>query len=255
MKYNLNMEIKQCMALNNAYALLVLSPIDGKMPECMPGQFVQVEVPDSKTTFLRRPISINMANDRELWLLIRDAGAGTRHLINSKPGQSLSIILPLGKPFSMPESKDGRILLVGGGVGVAPLLFLGQKLRQEGYKPEFALGARSAADLLELDEFAKYGTVHVSTEDGSMGEKGLITQHSAFSQDISHIACCGPTPMMRAVAKIAHSRGINCEVSLENMMACGIGACLCCVEDTVKGNTCVCTEGPVFNINQLKWEL
>jgi dihydroorotate dehydrogenase electron transfer subunit len=115
------------------------------------------------------------------------------------------------------------------------------------------LGARSGKDLLELDEFEKYGEVCVSTEDGSVGEKGLVTQHSVLNRECGMIYCCGPAPMMKAVAAIAKQKSICCEVSLENMMACGVGACLCCVEKTVKGNVCVCTEGPVFNINDLTW--
>ena len=87
-----------------------------------------------------------------------------------------------------------------------------------------------------------------------MGEHGLVTRHSALEGNIDTIYCCGPAPMMKAVASIARERAINCEVSLENMMACGLGACLCCVENTVKGNVCVCTEGPVFNINLLNWQ-
>ena len=87
-----------------------------------------------------------------------------------------------------------------------------------------------------------------------MGEKGLVTQNSVMQTDFDFIQCCGPKPMMMAVANIAKERNIECEVSLENMMACGIGACLCCVEDTASsGNVCVCKEGPVFNINELKW--
>ena len=94
----------------------------------------------------------------------------------------------------------------------------------------------------------------VTTEDGSQGEKGFVTNHSILSNEhFDFIATCGPKPMMMAVAKYAHKAGIECEVSLENMMACGLGACLCCVEKTNEGNLCVCKEGPVFNIKQLLW--
>ncbi len=104
-----------------------------------------------------------------------------------------------------------------------------------------------------MKEFEAVGKVHLSTEDGSAGEKGLVTKHSVLDGKIDRIFCCGPSPMMKAVAGIAREKGIDCEVSLENMMACGLGACLCCVENTVKGNVCVCTEGPVFNIEMLNW--
>ena len=109
---------------------------------------------------------------------------------------------------------------------------------------------------MEIECFKQFGEVFVTTEDGSLGEKGFVTNHSVLAKaHYSRISVCGPKPMMVAVARFASSFGISCEVSLENMMACGLGACLCCVEKTVRGNVCVCTEGPVFNINQLTWEL
>jgi dihydroorotate dehydrogenase electron transfer subunit len=109
---------------------------------------------------------------------------------------------------------------------------------------------------LQLDEFVKYGDVYATTEDGSFGEQGFVTQHSVFQQyHFDRICCCGPKPMMVSVAKYAKSHGITCEVSLENKMACGLGACLCCVENTTDGNVCVCKEGPVFNINDLLWQI
>lgn len=120
----------------------------------------------------------------------------------------------------------------------------------------FLLGARTGNDLLELEDFKRYGEVYITTEDGSMGEKGFVTQHTLLqARSFSRISVCGPKPMMVAVAKYAMHAGIPCEVSLENMMACGLGACLCCVEKTVRGNVCVCKEGPVFDIKDLTWEL
>lgn len=256
MKFIHDMVVSECETLNDAYALLKLIPIGAELPPIGAGQFVQIRVPNSPETFLRRPISVNFVDydKHELWLLVRNAGEGTRHLIESQPGDYYNVMYPLGNTFSMPKRKDATTLLVGGGVGVAPLLYFGKILKEQGFKFAFALGARSQGDLLMLEEFEKYAPVHVSTEDGSMGEKGFITQNSVFCGSIDHIACCGPTPMMHAVAKIAREKGAMCEVSLENHMACGIGACLCCVEDTKdEGNVCVCTEGPVFNINRLKW--
>lgn len=258
MMHILDFKVDSSERLSDAYALLKLSPCHASLPQGIePGQFVQVKVDNSPSTYLRRPISVCMADYEagQIWLLVRNAGAGTRHMVEAKAGDIFNIVLPLGHGFSL-ENREGSILLVGGGVGVAPLLYLGKALKERGMNPEFALGARSASDLLLLDEFSKYGPVHLTTEDGSLGEKGFIINHSRFGQEISHIACCGPTPMMKAVAKIAKQRGISCEVSLENMMACGVGACLCCVEDTAdEGNVCVCKEGPVFNANRLKWEL
>lgn len=255
-KYIKDFRIAENRKLHGLYSLLILEPNDGILPEMNPGQFVQVAVNDSPTTFLRRPISINNVDEekKRLWLLVRKAGDGTAHLINSRPGAVINLILPLGNSFTKPSSTNDSLLLIGGGVGVAPMLYFGKCLERQGYKPQFLLGARSAADVLLLEEFKAIGPVHISTEDGSLGEKGLVTHHSVLKGIWNRIYCCGPAPMMKAVAALSRKIGADCEVSLENMMACGLGACLCCVENTVKGNVCVCTEGPVFNINQLTWQ-
>ena len=248
--------IKENRKLHKMYSLLRLTPYDGlELPEINPGQFVQVAVDGSRTTFLRRPISINLVDRdaNELWLLIRRAGDGTSKLMELKPGETVNLILPLGNGFSIPGDKNARILLIGGGVGVAPLLEFGRVLKLSGYKPSFLLGARTKEDLLEVDLFSNIGDTYISTDDGSAGDPGVVTQNHILADTWDMICCCGPVPMMKAVAAKAIEIGAECEVSLENMMACGIGACLCCVERTVKGNVCVCTEGPVFNINQLTW--
>ena len=106
-----------------------------------------------------------------------------------------------------------------------------------------------------LDLFNKYGRVCVTTEDGSMGEKGFVTNHSVLNEHFDRICTCGPKPMMVAVARYANQNNMECEASLENMMACGLGACLCCVEKTTEGNLCVCKEGPVFNVKRLLWQI
>lgn len=242
--------------VHSLYTLMRLTPADDlTLPEIKPGQFVQVAIDGSKTTFLRRPISINYVDNstNELWLLVRNAGDGTAKLMEKKSNEILNLILPLGNGFSIPENKNVKVLLIGGGVGVAPLLQFGRHLKEKGIEPTFLLGARSQNDLLELDLFSLVGNVCLSTDDGSTGEPGVVTQNSVLNNHWDIIYCCGPAPMMKAVAAKAREIGAECEVSLENMMACGVGACLCCVEKTVKGNVCVCTEGPVFNINQLTW--
>ncbi len=187
-------------------------------------------------------------------MLVATVGEGTRALASLQPGAVLNCVLPLGNGFT-PAVADQKVLLVGGGVGVAPLLYMGAQMCEQGFEPTFLLGARTQEDLLMLDEFKKYGHVFVTTEDGSAGEKGFVTNHSILQQEqFTRISTCGPTPMMKAVARLAREKGIDCEVSLENLMACGVGACLCCVEKTTEGNLCVCKEGPVFNINRLLWQ-
>ncbi|MGM9716068.1 MAG: dihydroorotate dehydrogenase electron transfer subunit [Prevotella sp.] len=253
----LDLMVSSVEQLNEKYVLLKLTHSE-PLPPMLPGQFVEVSVGQSLTTFLRRPISINYydAATNELWLLVAVVGDGTRQLSQVRVGDCVNCLLPLGNGFTMPQSASERILLVGGGVGVAPLLYFGQKIKEMGGQPTFLLGARSKKDLLELAEFERLGEVYVTTEDGTLGEKGFVTTHSILDKvRFDQISCCGPKPMMVAVARYAIKADIACEVSLENLMACGLGACLCCVEKTVEGNLCVCKEGPVFNIKRLLWQL
>ncbi len=255
-KYILDLRVKSVESVGGRYSLLKLTH-ELPLPEMLPGQFVEVRVDNSTLTFLRRPISINFVDRdaNELWLLMAAIGEGTRHITALNPGDTLNCVLPLGNGFTMPQNPTERVLLVGGGVGVAPLLYMGAEMRRKGIEPTFLLGARSAKDLLEIDLFKKYGRVCVTTEDGSEGEKGFVTNHSVLGEKFDMIATCGPKPMMVAVARYAHKAGVECEASLENMMACGLGACLCCVEKTTEGNLCVCKEGPVLNIKKLLWQL
>lgn len=257
MKKIMDLRIVSNTPLGDKYVLMVLTPTDyQKLPEIKPGQFVNIAVPNSKTTFLRRPISVNRvsADGRELHLLIRLAGDGTRALARLQPGGMLNVVLPLGNTFPLEDTEGKRILLIGGGVGVAPLLYYGERLKAKGAKPAFLLGARTVDDLLLLGEFNAVAPTCLATEDGSLGVKGFVTDSPVMANpDFDMWVCCGPGPMMKAVAKQARALGIDCYVSLENMMACGVGACLCCVEKTVRGNVCVCTNGPVFNINELTW--
>lgn len=228
------------------------------LPDMQPGQFVEVRIDGSPSTFLRRPISIHFVDreNNELWLLVAMIGDGTRRLGLLKPGDVLNCILPLGNTFTLPQAIPAKYLLVGGGVGMAPMLFLGAEMHRMGCRPTFLLGGRTKGDLLELELFNRYGRVFVTTEDGTMGEKGFVTNHSLLQQErFDRICSCGPKPMMMAVARYARQTATACEVSLENLMACGLGACLCCVEKTTEGNVCVCKEGPVFDINRLLWQI
>ena len=255
-KYILDLRVKSVEKVGGRYSLLKLTH-EQPLPEMVPGQFVEVRVDNSPSTFLRRPISINFVDRdaNELWLLVAAIGEGTRHITTLKPGDTLNCVLPLGNGFTMPKSSSDRVLLVGGGVGVAPLLYMGAEMKRNGIEPTFLLGARSAADLLEIDLFRRYGRVCITTEDASEGEKGFVTNHSVLGEKFDMIATCGSKPMMVAVARYAYKAGVECEASLENMMACGLGACLCCVEKTTEGNLCVCKEGPVLNIKKLLWQL
>lgn len=256
-KYLLDLTVADNVKVHENYVLLKMA-YEHPLPEMLPGQFAEIKVEGSPATFLRRPISINYV-DREknqVWFLIQKAGEGTSRLAQITPGSKINVMFPLGNGFTLPESAYLKPLLIGGGVGIAPLLFLGSSLAEKGIRPHFLLGARSASDLLQLQEFSRLGTVYTTTEDGSHGKKGYVTQHSVLNElHFDRIYTCGPKPMMMAVANYAATNHIECEVSLENMMACGIGACLCCVENTTEGNICVCKEGPVFNTKRLLWQI
>lgn len=258
MKYIENFIVTSNLTLDQRHILLKLKPQDDSRVDLAmikPGQFVQVQAPAADNTFLRLPISINNVEEGLLWLMVQMIGEGTRALGTLKEGDLLNLVLPLGNGFSVDEAQ-GKVLLVGGGVGIAPLLYTGRVLKEKGAEPIFLLGARTASGVLERQLFEQIGRLLITTEDGTLGEKGFVTQHSALlTERFSKIMVCGPKPMMMAVARYANQTHTDCEVSLENMMACGLGACLCCVEKTVRGNVCVCTEGPVFNIKDLTWQL
>ena len=257
-KYILDLTVVSVTKPHPRYVLVKVTDTKNPLPPMLPGQFAQLRVDGSPTTFLRRPISIHYVDTQknEVWFLIQTVGDGTRRLAQLQEGDTLNVVLPLGNGFSLSGKKDERVLLVGGGVGCAPLLYLGKRILENGGRPTFLIGARSKADLLQLELFKELGDVYVTTEDASFGEKGFVTQHSLLQREkFQLIQTCGPKPMMMAVARYAKQSGTPCEVSLENKMACGLGACLCCVEDTKEGHQCVCTSGPVFNINDLKWQI
>ncbi len=226
-----------------------------QLPAILPGQFAEVLVSNSTTTYLRRPFSIynTDSESNELSLLVKTIGDGTAALSKLQKGDILNLIYPLGNSFGLPDRE--KALLIGGGVGIAPMLLLAKMLHHKGFKPDILIGGRTSDDIVEPEKYAAYGDVFITTDDGSAGEKGMVTQHSLFSgkiQEYSKIYACGPDPMMKAIAKVAASIDIPCEISLENTMACGIGACLCCVVETIDGNKTTCIDGPVFDTRKLK---
>lgn len=240
--------------LNKRYFILELQAPE-PLPEFLPGQFVQVLVKDSPATFLRRPFSIhgyNAANN-SFRLLIQVKGEGSRHLTHLKEGEKVNVMYPLGNSFTLPSGKHA--LLVGGGCGVAPLLFLARWLNDHGIEVTIVTGWKRKEDIFEREAYQQCGNVLVTTEDGSEGETGVATNHSIFKslENFNRIYCCGPDRMMRIVGHIATRKGIDCEVSLENTMACGFGVCLCCITQTEHGNQRVCLEGPVFSAKELGW--
>lgn len=253
-----NFKVIENTPLNSANFLIRLKASE-PLPTIYPGQFVNIDIKNSSEVFLRRPFSVFETDyeNNTLSIIVKILGRGSKKLTEIATDESLSLIYPLGKSFSYPSSKD-KVLLVGGGSGIAPMLFLAKESKLAKENVDILLGARTVEDHINADDYKKYGNLHFTTEDGSLGTKGFVTHHETLKNNIASydkVYACGPEPMMKAVASLALKAGVFCEVSLENLMACGFGVCLCCIEPTVNGNVCVCTEGPVFNIKDLKWQI
>ena len=245
--------------------------------DATPGQFVHVRVPSLEKSALRRPFSIFNAEDGRLELLYKTVGRGTAALNEVKPGDEVEVMGPLGHGF--PLKCAGEALLVGGGYGVAPLYFLSRRLLSSLYQsvnpsisqsvnppiPQVHLfvGGRTKNDLLALDRFEALGgvKVHLATNDGSAGTKGLVTD--PLDDELIRLRgeggkfelfACGPDPMLKAVALRATGTGSKGWISMDRHMVCGVGACYACIQKTVRGNSRCCIEGPVFSAEDLVWE-
>lgn len=225
-----------------------------------PGQFVMIKN-EQGSTYLRRPFGVadvDKANGR-LLLVYRKAGKGTKELASLLSGSSISVEGPLGKGFSFKPAEDsdesyGRTLLIGGGVGIAPIIYTAHFLCEEmGQKPVVLLGVRNNKELYWSQYLEAYAQELIyTTDDGSFGMKGFaidaIPGIMEKYPDIKHIKVCGPTIMMKGIAEWAIKQGIECQVSLEKRMACGIGVCLGCTFEGKSGKRWkVCADGPVFD--------
>ncbi|MCM8792361.1 MAG: dihydroorotate dehydrogenase electron transfer subunit [Candidatus Omnitrophica bacterium] len=232
-----------------------------------PGQFLQIKIDNGYTPFLRRPFSIHRLKGKNIEILYEVVGKGTEILSKKKPGEYLDVIGPLGNGFNLniPYSVAGISILVGGGIGVAPLLFLAERLvhnRQSKVHrgPCVLIGAKNKRELLCEKEFQDLGCeVRISTDDGSKGFKGKVTDLlKVFLQKTNQrqgrmIYACGPRPMLKEIAVISQKYSIPAEVCLEEHMACGIGVCLGCVVNTKRGYKRVCKDGPVFKTEEIIW--
>ena len=226
-----------------------------------PGQFVHVRVPALEASALRRPFSVFDADDGRVTVLYKTVGRGTLALNTARPGDTVSVLGPLGHGF--PLKCDGEALFVGGGYGVAPLHFLARRFAVAAGlpRPKVLLGGRTAADLLALDRFRALGVeVRAATNDGSAGVKGLVTD--PLDDELAQLRhegrrfelfACGPDPMLKAVAMRATGTGSKGWISMDRHMICGVGACYACIQRTVRGNSRCCIEGPVFAAEDLVW--
>ena len=229
-------------------------------PLVQPGQFAHVRILPLKHALLRRPFSIFQVSGDTLSILYKTIGQGTEVLSRMRPGEELSMIGPLGHGFTVPPPGGETPLLVAGGYGMAALYLLAQRSPQKGIA---FVGGRRRVDILCEEEFRALGwEVRVTTEDGSHGEKGLVTQ--ALLAELKRRApgrklfACGPTPMLKAVGQLAAEFNLPAELSLDEHMGCGIGVCLTCVVPIKTGDGWeyqrTCTEGPVFDSRQIAWE-
>lgn len=230
---------------------------DSVTKEAKPGQFIGI-YPRDKSRLLPRPISICevSADKAALRVVYRVVGRGTEEFKFYAPRTPLRILGPLGNGFPLEKGEGKRVFLIGGGIGIPPLVELAKRLRAE---KQIILGYRDKRCFLKED-LEQYGEVHTATEDGSVGTKGNVldaVRENGLSADI--IYACGPMPMLRAVKEYAAQNGIPAYISLEEHMACGVGACLGCVVKTSRihhhtnvNNARICTDGPVFEAGEVE---
>ena len=222
-----------------------------------PGQFVHLRIARGAEFILRRPFSVHRAYDGRLEILYQVVGRGTKVLAEAVPGDVMDVIGPLGAGWSVPEGAT-RALVVAGGLGAAPMGMLVEELAAREVDVTFALGAPSAGRLVARQLFESFcRRTLVATDDGSAGTCGFVTvlTPEALERERPDVVyVCGPEPMQRIVAAQCAEAGVACQVSLERLMACGVGACLSCVVATSDGLKRACVDGPVFDAAAIAWE-
>jgi dihydroorotate dehydrogenase electron transfer subunit len=222
-----------------------------------PGQFVHVRVARGTDFILRRPFSVHRVTGERIEILYQILGTGTLRLAEKVAGDAMDVVGPLGHGWDVPERVD-RALLVAGGLGAAPLGMLAESLAEKGVALSVALGAPTASRLVARELFERTARrVEVATDDGSAGEHGFVTGPASkllASETFDVVYTCGPEPMQRAIAALCAEAGVPCQVSLERLMACGIGACLSCVVTTRDGLKRACVDGPVFSAEEVVWD-
>ena len=247
-------------SLKNGYYSFTFSPYS-RVIHCRPGHFLHLKLPGADV-FFRRAFSVASVSitKSEIEIIFKVVGKGTRLMEKLRKGDMVDLLGPLGQPFLLPRKAE-RVVLVAGGVGFPPLLSLTVKLIEKGHDPgriDFFYGGRTTADVIERSRIKKLGVnLHLVTEDGSVGKKGLVTKPVeefllSHSPDKIRLYGCGPEGMLKAVNDLGLKLGIPGQISLEAPMPCGIGVCLGCVVPLVKGGHArVCCDGPVFNIGEV----
>jgi dihydroorotate dehydrogenase electron transfer subunit len=254
--------IERVTVLGNERVASGVGLITLEAPRCAadvrPGQFVHLRLGTGTDTILRRPFSVHRAHGNAIEILYQVLGAGTLRLAEKPDGDtSMDIVGPLGHGWEVPENA-AHALIVTGGLGAAPLGMLVEQLAEKGVAAVVAMGAPTAERLVARDLYERVARrVEVATDDGSDGTHGFVTDVSdrlLDSEKFDVVYACGPEAMQRIVARQAATRGVACQVSLERLMACGIGACLSCVVSTVHGLRRACVDGPVFDATEVTWD-
>ncbi len=219
-----------------------------------PGQFIHIKVSDGFEPFFRRPFSVYRAQ-KTVDILYEPIGLGTKLLLQKKVGEELDVLGPLGNCFSEPPAGTQQVVMIAGGIGVAPFLLLTDKLKKEKYELILLYGGRTKNHVYPMKEFKANGVkVYVSTDDGSVGRKGRVSElYSKINPDAktTFVYTCGPQAMMKSVQAFARQQHLRAEASCEEVMACALGACLGCSIPTTKGYKTTCYDGPVFDLQEV----
>lgn len=238
------------------FSLVLRAP--GLCAQAQPGQFIHITCGEG--SLLRRPISICDVRDDTMQIVFQVKGEGTAWLAARRAGDALDVLGPLGHGFDL-SALGAHPVFIGGGIGVPPMLLAMKAARAAGAQPEAILGFRSRSAVILEDAFRALGETHVCTDDGSYGLPGFVTDVLGMhASEFTAVCACGPKPMLKAIAVIAEAQGIPCQVSMEERMGCGIGACLVCAcalklrdgETGVRYGH-VCKDGPVFDSREVVW--
>lgn len=250
--------IRHNQVCRDMYEMELIVP--GIAPACKPGQFVHLRSGNYNQPLLRRPLSLYDVDKKlgSITLLYKVVGVGTELLSHIRTKEYVDVMGPLGRPFSYQHSPKNA-LLIGGGVGIAPLVYLARTLKEQGCSCRVLYGTESRRQLVAFEKFRQIGVEFMpATMDGSAGYRGLVTElldKKVTPAGIDYIYTCGPEAMMAQVADYATRHGLAGEVSLEEYMACGVGACLGCarkLKDRDQNYVKVCKDGPVFAINEVE---
>jgi len=244
------------------YQLILSSPYISSHAE--PGQFINIKCGESRDPLLRRPLSLHRISKehKTFELLYEVVGKGTELLTKYFVGEEIDALGPLGEGFKIDPQKQIAII-VGGGMGMAPLLALAEAIKDKIKAVYVLIGAKARGQVLCEEDFKKItDQVLVATDDGSYGKKGIISdvlldfinnQLTTYNLQLSTLYACGPKPMLRAISEITFQKKIDCQISMEERIACGIGACKGCAVKTKNGYKMVCKDGPVFNCEEIIW--